>query len=273
MSIFQSTRSLCTSCRHYQFARFASSTAALSDHLSGTIDRTDEIKKSRVGRKRTSRTKAQTRGPAVITRPKVLSENKIHEYLQQLEATKDNISLEDLERLRPARYSEPGSPEYAQEYNDLLDTITRSFSVKQLRTFLDMYGTKPSHRQTKWTLATLIMENQWGWPSLTEIQRNQRDWSEVESKSKHRVFGEFFGLNGLSLAFLLQLDQLFLILGKDGRDLLGLSTEYNVHISFSSSPFSLKAEGLRGALRKLEERLKHIQKVCFLLDSYHSQRC
>lgn len=48
---------------------------------------------------------------------------------------------------------------------------------------------------------------------------------------------------------------------KDGADLLSLSKQYNVHISFSAHPLSLKVEGLRGALDRLSKHIVEFKKV------------
>jgi hypothetical protein len=97
-------------------------------------------------------------------RPKVL------EYLQLVQEKAD-ITLVDLETFRPNSHPPIGTPEYEAAYQTLMDKLDRSFTCKQLRQFLDLYGMRVSTRTRKRIAAATIIEKQWGWPSLTESQK------------------------------------------------------------------------------------------------------
>ncbi|KAG7097012.1 hypothetical protein E1B28_004405 [Marasmius oreades] len=161
----------------------------------------------------------------------LLEDTKVEEYLAEIAASRHIVTLADLTRLRPDRHSDPITPQYEVEYNNLLDRVQQAFNKKQLIHFVDLLGISRPKQRTKSAFAVQVIEQGWGWPSLTVVQKRRRDWSEVET--------EFFPLNP---------PQSFLFLGKDGSDLLEFSTEYNVHVAFSSKPLGLKVEGLRGAL-------------------------
>lgn len=111
----------------------------------------------------------------------LLDQSKVQEYLDYVASTDAGATLEDLEKCRPTRRSSPDTPQYEKEYNALLDTLVRSFSKDQLRHFLQLYGLGAPAKKTKWQFAVSIIETQWEWPSLTEIQRKRRDWTEVST--------------------------------------------------------------------------------------------
>ncbi|KDQ63655.1 hypothetical protein JAAARDRAFT_169728 [Jaapia argillacea MUCL 33604] len=175
-----------------------------------------------------------------------LTPAKVELYLASLTAAGLTPDLVDIDRCRPQNHANPAKAAYAEEYNGLVDTLCRSFSKDQLRAFGEMYGldpiwTRPNRKKVEY--AESIIEKQWGWPSLKEVERQKRDRTEVNVKS-----------------FLLNPSQLFLILGKDGADLLQLSIQYNVHISLASNPLALRVEGLRGALKDISERIVSLKK-------------
>ncbi|KAF8225081.1 hypothetical protein L208DRAFT_1409162 [Tricholoma matsutake] len=178
----------------------------------------------------------------IISHRNLLEQTKVQEYLDFVASTSNTVTLADIERCRPPEYGAPGTSEYESDYNLLLDTLVRSFSTKQLRRFLHLYQLDLPKKRTKWHYAASIIERQWGWPSLTEIQKQQRDWTEVTYAT-----------------FPLDPRQAFLILGKDGADLLSLSLRHNLHVSFSASPLSLKAEGLRGSLDNLSQYINEFK--------------
>ncbi|EEB91443.1 hypothetical protein MPER_10192 [Moniliophthora perniciosa FA553] len=189
------------------------------------------------------RKRAKGKGSPEPPQKNILEENKVEEYLAEIAASKDLVTLEDLYRLRPKRHAKPDSPEYEGDYNQLLDKIQQTFNRKQLIYFVEtLLNISPPKRKTKSTYVVQIIEKAWGWPSLTETQKRRRDWSEVET--------EFFTLNPA---------QSFLIMGKDGSDLLSLSMDYNVHVMFSAKPLGLKVEGLRGALEQLRSHVASLK--------------
>ncbi|KAF8642291.1 hypothetical protein AX16_009561 [Volvariella volvacea WC 439] len=168
---------------------------------------------------------------------------KVEEYLDQLAATKTTLTLEDIERYRPKSHAKPGTPQYEEDYHNVVETLVRSFTRQQLHKFIDLYGLgRPSHR-TKRNYAVAIVERQWNWPSLTELQRRHKDNTEV-----------------ITMVHPLNAQQSFHILGSDGSNLLSLSTKYNIRMSLSADPLALRAEGIRGSLRQLENEIDTLRK-------------
>ncbi|KAJ4486265.1 hypothetical protein J3R30DRAFT_3697765 [Lentinula aciculospora] len=166
----------------------------------------------------------------------LLEESKIQNYLDHIAQTSNSVTLADLTRLRPNGYSDPETPEYEEEYDSLVDRLCRSFSKKQLYSFLKMLEIEGSRRKsTKTHYAVQIVEDGWGWPSLAKVKARKRDWSEV--------------------------------LSQDGANLHALSNKYNIHIGFTTRPLSLNAEGLRGALKQLEEHIAFVKED--IVQEYH----
>ncbi|KAJ4001041.1 hypothetical protein F5050DRAFT_1727364 [Lentinula boryana] len=173
----------------------------------------------------------------------LLEESKIQSYLDHIAETSNTVTLADITRLQPNDHSDPETPEYEEEYNALVDRLCRSFSKKQLHSFIKMLELEGARRKSsKQHHAVHIIEDGWGWPSLAKVKARKRDWSEV-----------------LSQSFPLDPRQSFLILGKDGANLHALSNQYNIHIGFTTRPLSLNAEGVRGALKQLEEHIAFVK--------------
>ncbi|KIJ57886.1 hypothetical protein HYDPIDRAFT_34700 [Hydnomerulius pinastri MD-312] len=189
-------------------------------------------------RKEPEETNTSSRNPLEPTR--------VDRYLASIRAAGIEPTLEDVERCKPEQHSRPESLRYAEEYTELLDTLCRSFSKDQLRRFTELYKldpiwTRSSRRKAEY--AESIIEKVWHWPSLKEIERKRRDRTEILVKT-----------------FPVTPSQLFLVMGKDGADLLQLSMQYNVHISLTSDPLALRVEGLRGALKELTEHMSSLKK-------------
>ncbi|ESK97618.1 hypothetical protein Moror_17480 [Moniliophthora roreri MCA 2997] len=213
-----------------------SSSSSPSSTVSGAEQHSVTASKSR-------RKKAKGKGSFEPPPKNILEENKVEEYLAEIAASKDIVTLEDLYRLRPKQHAKPDSPEYEDDYSRLLDKIQQTFNRKQLAYFVEtLLNISPPKHKMKSAYAVQIIEKAWGWPSLTETQKRRRDWSEVET--------EFFALNPA---------QSFLIMGKDGSDLLSLSMDYNVHVIFSAKPLGLRVEGLRGALEQLRSHVASLK--------------
>lgn len=168
-------RPLCSSCRVRLWHKAYSSTTLAHDAGAANIPKSASSKPTREARVNESTKKVVVKEP---TR-NILEQSKVQDYLDFVAATKDTITLADIERYRPPSYSTPGTLQYEADYNALLDNLVRSFSGKQLRIFLDLYKLSPPTKRTKWYYAVQIIEEQWHWPSLTQIQKEQRDWSEV----------------------------------------------------------------------------------------------
>jgi hypothetical protein len=115
-----------------------------------------------------------------------LEPNKVDLYLTSLSAAGPEPTLVDIERCRPKGHSDPLSPQYAEDYNALVDTLCRSFTKKQLRRFVDLYGIPGlrSRSTRKLQYAENIIEKQWDWPSLKDMQNLRRDATEVSTKCK-----------------------------------------------------------------------------------------
>ncbi|KIJ21650.1 hypothetical protein PAXINDRAFT_64419 [Paxillus involutus ATCC 200175] len=242
-----SRRSLCFSCLQFRRAKAYYSQSALA-FSSTSKPQNSEISNaagtSAVGKTRTKNRKEFQEATTNTRNP--LEPTRVDRYLASIRAAGLEPTLEDVERCRPGKHSRPESLRYAEEYTNLLEVLCRSFSKDQLRGFSELYKldpiwTRSSRRKTEY--AESIIEKAWGWPSLKEIERKRRDRTEVVVKT-----------------FPVTPSQLFLILGKDGADLLQLSMQYNVHISLTSNPLALRVEGLRGVLKELTEHMNSLKK-------------
>jgi len=120
----------------------------------------------------------------ITPRRNLLEQTKVQDYLDFVASTNNTVALADIERCRPPEHGAPGTPKYENDYNSLLDTLVRSFSTKQLRQFLHLYQLGLPRKRTKWHYAMSIIERQWGWPSLSEIQEQHRDWTQVAQASR-----------------------------------------------------------------------------------------
>lgn len=167
-----------------------------------------------------------------------LDENKLEGHLRSVAAAGSQITLQDVEGYRPQTQPSITLLEYESQYNLLVQRLVRSFSLEQLTQVLELYHLQPPPKPTKRKCARSIVEQEWNWPSLADVRRKKTD-TEFSSKT-----------------FPLSRHVSFLLLGKDGSQLLQLSLKHNVHVSFSDRPLSLKAEGLSGSLRSLEQDVK-----------------
>lgn len=166
---------------------------------------------------------------------------KVDAFLASLQTTGSQPSIEDLERGRPREHAHPESVLYAKQYSGLLEQLGRSFSKEQLRRFCEQYRLNPRLWKTdkrKADYARAIMENAWGLPSLREIEKAKRERTEIVTET-----------------FNVSRSQLFLILGKDGSDLLRLAKDFSVRISTVPKPLALKVKGPRSSLRQVSERI------------------
>ncbi|KIY45483.1 hypothetical protein FISHEDRAFT_76662 [Fistulina hepatica ATCC 64428] len=172
----------------------------------------------------------------------LLSANSVVKHLQAIASARET-SFHDIESIVPQRSSPPGSDKYVEEYNNFLDKLLRSFSRKQLYRYSKQQKLPARSNTKKPDLCMYLMEKQWGWPSLSEIQRRQRDRSEI-----------------LSRKFIMTAPEAFLLLGQDGSNLLDLSMKYNVHVRFEANPVSMTVEGVKVSLDALEEELHSFKK-------------
>ncbi|KAM6498206.1 hypothetical protein JOM56_006154 [Amanita muscaria] len=165
--------------------------------------------------------------------PNVLERNKLQEYLT-LVASSNELTAEDIECHKPAKHAPPGTAQYEHDYENLVKTLSRSFTVKQLKDGHRLFGLELPRKRTKRELAISIIERQWRWPSLSESLKQRRDRTEVIRQS-----------------FTLSKREAFLLLGKDGSNLHKLSSKYDVQTSFVPNPLSLTVQGTRGQVGKV----------------------
>lgn len=110
-----------------------------------------------------------------------LEPSKTESYLLSLLTEDVTPSLHDLERLKPSEHPDPHSKQYTTVYSSLLDSICRSFSIDQLRSFTRQYGLSLSSKLRKASVAEAIVEKAWQWPSLRELKRARSGRAEVTS--------------------------------------------------------------------------------------------
>jgi len=143
-----------------------------------------------------------------------LEPNKVDLYLSSLRAAGREPTLADIERCRPHGHSHPSSPQYTQDYKALLDLLCRSFSKAQFRRFAELYSLPKTRSMRKQQYAENIIEIQWKWPSLKDVERRKRDATEVSSKCKYFIVTKRMPKTEFLTAFEVTPSQLFLILGK-----------------------------------------------------------
>ncbi|KAF8198944.1 hypothetical protein BJ912DRAFT_683750 [Pholiota molesta] len=169
---------------------------------------------------------------------------KIETFLQRVESEKDILTLVDAERYNTPTIPDTRSPQYEVEYNQVMNNLIRSFSMLNLRKIFDLYKLPhlPMSRQTKVPYVQAILEH-WGWTPIAVV----RDTVLDETKASE-------------LRIPLRVEEAFLLMGKDGAELLSLAKRYAVNLSFSDHPMALKAKGLQGSLKRLEGYLKSFKK-------------
>jgi hypothetical protein len=105
-------------------------------------------------------------------------------YLQAIRDSCPDPKLSDIERCRPERHADDvDSEQYAEEYNALVNRLCRSFSRQQLREFTILFNINSRSTWFKHQFAEAIIERQWKWPSLKEVQKQHRDRTEISVKS------------------------------------------------------------------------------------------
>ena len=203
---------------------------------------------------------------------------KVAEYLRYV-AQNSEMTLKDLESLRPSSHGPVGSAQYEAEYEALMAKLNRSFTVIQLRKFLDIYGIPISKSFPKRKVASAIIEKKWDWPSLVQSQKLARSKKEVSTSGKLLITFAVYLLFKVFSAIPLDPHQAFLLLGKgsgsellngamnlyiscvDGNEILSLSRAYNVHLRFSHKPLSLTIIGTTASVEQLEQHVEAIKQV------------
>lgn len=138
-------------------------------------------------------------GRSSDTRPSVVEDSKLKQYLDHIESTKHKLVLEDIERFKPDAKIDPRYSSYDQKYRELHRTLIQSFTKAQLRKFLKLYELPllPTS-SSKDTFAEMIMEK-WGWEPLAKVQEERTEWKETTECCKFR--GYFVYINFIALAY------------------------------------------------------------------------
>ncbi|PBK77183.1 hypothetical protein ARMSODRAFT_949084 [Armillaria solidipes] len=229
-------RPLCSACILSRFHHLYTTAAVQPAPITETEDHAESS--SEPSTPKASKRKSRKKKPDVPPRKTVLEESRVHSHLASLQATKGVLTLDELERHKPSDLAHPQSPQYEEQYLELHNFLLRSFNNKQLVQFIRLSGSNLPLSRDKNSLARIILEDAWNLPSLSQIKKDQKERTETGSQT-----------------YPLDRRQSFLILGKDGVDLLALSTEYKVQMSFSSNPLALKVSGLRVHLKQLSEHI------------------
>ena len=130
------------------------------------------------------RKSTQKSGDDLVPSKDPLADTPLELYLKKILESGSDPTLLDIERCRPERHTENvESMRYVQEYNALVEKLCRSFSRRQLREFTILYNLDLRAIRTKHQFAELIIEKQWKWPSLKEVQKRHRDRTEISVKS------------------------------------------------------------------------------------------
>ncbi|CAL1695351.1 unnamed protein product [Somion occarium] len=170
---------------------------------------------------------------------------KTEAYLAKLHAGGVKPTIADLEMFRLDKHARPDTRRYVEQHNSIVDSLCRAFTRQQLREFLELYNVdpasiRPKHKKTQY--AEAILEDGWGWPSLQELEKSKRERTEVSAK-----------------LYPMTRSELFLMLGRDGSQMLELSREYNVNVSLSSEPLALRVEGIIAALNSITQRISQLR--------------
>ncbi|KAF8349973.1 hypothetical protein F5887DRAFT_1223050 [Amanita rubescens] len=171
--------------------------------------------------------------------PSVLERNKLQEYLNHIESSSKEPTAEDIERHKPPSHAPPGTNRYETEYENLVECLSRSFTVKQLQyAHSEIFNLALPDRHRKRDLAISIIERQWKWPSLLDSMK-WKERTEITTQT-----------------FPLETREAFLLLGKDGSNLHRLSRKFNVRTSFVSDPLSLAVKGVRESVERLARYIR-----------------
>ncbi|KAH9016588.1 hypothetical protein EDB85DRAFT_1874894 [Lactarius pseudohatsudake] len=182
---------------------------------------------------------------------RTLEPSKTEYYLLSLLTDDVTPTLRDLERLKPPEHPDSHSKEYTAVYSALLDSICRSFSNDQLRSFTQQYGLLLGSKLRKTSYAEAIVEKAWQWPSLRELKRARSGRTEVTSLALHPFRKKYVYTSLMWFC---------LILSQDGSDLFQLLREYNVHASVKRNPLSLYLEGSHDSVKGADEYIDRVRK-------------
>ncbi|KDQ19938.1 hypothetical protein BOTBODRAFT_142595 [Botryobasidium botryosum FD-172 SS1] len=182
-----------------------------------------------------------------------ISTSNVEAYLESLMRSGQKPTLEDLSKFQPRKRIRPLSSGYPKLYNDTVLSIDRSFTFAQLRELakeLKLFN-RSTNASTKAKLIGIILDQSWGMPHPVEVERKKKEDTAVSERE-----------------FPVTSEELFLLLGKDGSDLLQLSAAFDARIFLKPSPLALRVQGPPKQLSKLgrylAERKKSITSEIFL---------
>ncbi|EJD52171.1 hypothetical protein AURDEDRAFT_149630 [Auricularia subglabra TFB-10046 SS5] len=182
----------------------------------------------------------------------VLEPSASETFLQSLAATPQDPTLSDLDRFKPRSQPALTSSEYGNAWNAVVDNLCRSFTLKQVRKMAEEISDAQGVRipATKIACARMIVEKTWGWRNPADIAKEQKQRTKLHART-----------------YAIAPSELFLLLGRDGADLLRLSVELQVRVSVvpAADSMSIRVEGLLDALAKMEETLAETRKARYTL--------
>ncbi|KAI0094978.1 hypothetical protein BDY19DRAFT_988764 [Irpex rosettiformis] len=211
-----------------------------------TVDNVDGDKQ-RTSRRRSKAPAKKSKSQAEDQKPprKPKDPSRVETFLSSIAASVQEPTIADLERHRPRTRPRIETEQYTEAYNALLETLCRSFTKDQLHRCLVQYGVrvKGARSATKSYFAKAVVEGQWGWPNLEKVEKDIRDRTEV---TRQRIE--------------ISPSELFVVLGRDGETLHGLSSKHKVEVSVKRGPLSLEVKGVRISVQRFSESLKALQK-------------
>ncbi|KIY72855.1 hypothetical protein CYLTODRAFT_449592 [Cylindrobasidium torrendii FP15055 ss-10] len=168
----------------------------------------------------------------------LLEKSGVKQHLAGVRKSRRVVTVEEVETFRPKVAPNPARDDFQTKYRAVQDKITFAFRPKQLARFIRLYGLKVPAQEDRYAYAAVIMEQAWGFASVADIVEARRDSTETET-----------------ISIQLTPQECFLLMGKDGMDLHGLTSKHRVKIALASNPLALKAEALRGSLRAFEQHV------------------
>lgn len=160
----------------------------------------------------------KTREPKPTLKTKsLLEKSPLHDFLDEVESSKDVITLTEIEYYKPESVPDPDSPNYEAKYNQLVASLTESFTFQQLQELSKSYNLPIPSKQRKVDCVTAIVEKQWGWPPLSKVKDERGDWTEVSDSRGYFNFYKPAFSNQAPLEFPLSPEQSFLLIGRSAQ--------------------------------------------------------
>ncbi|KAH7107131.1 hypothetical protein BKA62DRAFT_825685 [Auriculariales sp. MPI-PUGE-AT-0066] len=192
----------------------------------------------------------KVKSPPMVQDPDIVPEprqpGRSEAFVELLKASVQEPTLHEVERLRPEEQPDLNSAEYTVAFNEVVDSICKRFSKNQIRKMTEEVAQGALKRipSTKIAWAQLIVTLKWGWRDPKEIASEQAERMKVHAT-----------------IYKVAPNELFLLLGRDGTNLLRLSLDLQVRISVEPGPdsLSLRVEGLRQAVNNMENAIHEIR--------------